>query len=143
MPVHRDDPYININFVVQIEAVPVAGFSEVILPPAWADVIEYREGGEPNTVRKLPGRIHFGNLVLVRGVTGSTDLYDWWRAVVEGHVVRRSVTVVLLDEAHDPVMRWIFRRAWPVRYQPSALNARGRETVIETLEIAHEGMEVE
>jgi phage tail-like protein len=40
-------------------------------------------------------------------------------------------------------MRWIFCRAWPVCYQPSALNARGNETVIETLEIVHEGMEVE
>jgi len=40
-------------------------------------------------------------------------------------------------------MRWIFRRAWPVRYQPSPLNAKGNETVIETLEIAHEGLEVD
>jgi len=143
MPVHRNDPYSDINFTVEIEGVPVAGFSEVILPPAWADVIEYREGGEPNTVRKLPGRIHFGNLTLMRGVTGSTDLYDWWRTVVDGHVARRSIVVVLQDEAHNAVMRWIFRRAWPVRYQPSALNAKGNETVIETLEIAHEGMEVE
>jgi hypothetical protein len=71
------NPRSDINFTVEIEGTPAAGFSEVILPPAWADAIEYREGGEPNTVRKLPGRIHFGNLILMRGVTGSTDLYDW------------------------------------------------------------------
>jgi phage tail-like protein len=143
MPVFRKDPYSDINFTVEIEGTPAARFSEVILPPAWADVIEYREGGEPNTVRKLPGRIHYGNLILMRGVTGSTDLYDWWKTVVDGQVARRTVAVVLQDEAHNAVMRWIFRRAWPVRYQPSALNAKGNETVIETLEIAHEGMEVD
>jgi len=143
MPVYRHDPYSDINFTVEIEGTLVAGFSEVILPPAWADVIEYREGGEPNTVRKLPGQIHYGNLILMRGVTGSTDLYDWWKTVADGQVARRSVAVVLQDEAHNAVMRWIFRRAWPVRYQSSALNARGNETVIETLEIAHEGMEVD
>ena len=143
MPIIRNDPYSDINFTVDIDGIPTGGFSQVILPPAWADVIEYREGGEANTVRKLPGRIHFENLILVRGVTGSTALYDWWRTVVDGQVARRNVVVVLQDEAHNPVMRWIFRRAWPVRYQSSALNAKGNETVMETLEIAHEGMEVE
>ena len=143
MPVFRKDPYSDINFTVQLDGTSAAGFSEVSLPPAWADVIEYREGGEPNTVRKLPGRIHYGNLILMRGVTGSTDLYDWWKTVVDGQVARRTIAVVLQDEAHNPVMRWIFHRAWPVRYQSSALNAKGNETVIETLEIAHEGMEVD
>lgn len=143
MAVVRNDPYSNINFTVDIDGNPSGGFSEVILPPAWADVIEYREGGDALTVRKLPGRIHFGNLILVRGVTGSTSLIDWWTTVANGQMLRRTVVVTLQDEAHNAVMRWIFRRAWPVRYQSSALNAKGREVVMETIELANEGVEIE
>jgi phage tail-like protein len=138
----RQDPYRNFNFVVEIDGIVAAGFTEVSLPAASADVIEYREGGEPNVVRKLPGRIHFGTLLLRRGLTASDELYNWWKTVLDGQTSRRNVAVILMDEARTPVKRWVFRNAWPARYQPSGLDARGREVVIETLEIAHEGMEL-
>lgn len=139
----RTDPYGNFNFVVEIDGVTLAGFAEVILPAASAEVIEYREGNEPAMVRKLPGLVSYGHLVLRRGITDADELYQWWRTVRDGAVSRRTVTVVLLDEARRPVKRWRFRDAWPVRYQPSALDAQGTSTLIETLEVAHEGMDVE
>ncbi|MGH2359976.1 MAG: phage tail protein [bacterium] len=138
----RTDPYRNFNFRVEIDGVTQSMFSEVILPEARADVIEYREGGEPSIVRKLPGRIHFGNLILKWGTTTSHELYDWWRTVQDGHAVRKSLSVILLDESQNEVKRWNFRHAWPMRYQPPVLNAQGTEVVIELLEIAHEGMEL-
>lgn len=139
----RTDPYRNFNFIVEIDGIAQMGFNEVIFPEASADVVEYREGGELGTVRKLTGRIKFGNLVLKAGITTSGDLYDWWRSVQDGHTQRRNLSVILLDEGRNAVKRWNFFNAWPARYQPSALNARGHEVVIETLEIALEGMEVE
>ena len=142
MPPARQDPYRNFNFIVEIDGIVAAAFSEVTMPAASADVIEYREGGEPNVVRKLPGRVHFGNLVLRRGISASDELYNWWKTVLDGQTSRRNIAVILLDEARNPVKRWIFRHAWPARYQPSSLDARGREVVIETLEIVHEGMEL-
>jgi phage tail-like protein len=138
----RHDPYRNFNFVVEIDGIVAAGFTEVSMPAASADVIEYREGGESNVVRKLPGRIHFGNLMLRRGITASDELYNWWKTVLDGQTSRRNMAVILMDEARNPVKRWIFRNAWPARYQASGLDARGREVVIETLEIVHEGMEL-
>jgi phage tail-like protein len=138
----RQDPYRNFNFIVEIGGQAVAGFSEVVLPASTADVIEYREGNDFRT-RKLPGRIHFGNLILSRGITASNELYQWWRTVETGQTERRDLAVVLLDEARSPVKRWRFFNAWPVRYQPSALNGQGTDVVIETIEIAVEGIEVE
>jgi phage tail-like protein len=138
----RTDPYRNFNFLVEIEGLGQAEFSEVLLPEASVDVIEYREGGEVGAGRKLPGRIHFGNLVLRWGITTSRGLYDWWKTVQDGQTQRRNVSVILLDEGRNPVKRWNFFSAWPVRYQVSALEAIGHGVVLETLEIGHEGMEL-
>jgi len=138
----RQDPYRNFNFVVEIDGIAAAGFSEVSMPAASADVIEYREGGNPSVVRKLPGRIHFGNLMLRRGITASDELYNWWKTVLDGQTIRRNMAVILMDEARNPVKRWVFREAWPARYQPSGLDARGREVALETVEIVFEGMEL-
>ncbi|OFX27307.1 MAG: phage tail protein [Armatimonadetes bacterium RBG_16_67_12] len=138
----RQDPYRNFNFVVEIDGIVAAGFSEVSMPAASADVIEYREGGNPSVVRKLPGRIHFGNLMLRRGITASDELYNWWKTVLDGQTSRRNMAVILMDEARNPVKRWVFREAWPARYQPSGLDARGREVALETVEIVFEGMEL-
>ncbi len=142
MTVGRQDPFRNFNFLVEIENIVQTGFSQVILPAAWADVIEYREGGD-QTARKLQGRVHFGNLILTWGITGSLELYKWWKAIQDGHTDRRRISVILLDGDRNPVRRWLFQNAWPVRYQPSVLDGRGHEVVMETLEIAHEGLEVE
>ena len=139
----RTDPYGNFNFIVEVDGNVTAGFSEVVLPAASAEVIEYREGGELNTVRKLPGLIRYGNVMLRRGITGSTELYDWWRTVQDGQTARRDLVVTLLDEGRNAVKRWRFRHAWPIRYEASALDARGSGVVIETLEVVHEGMDVE
>jgi phage tail-like protein len=138
----RQDPYRNFNFVVEFGGQAVAGFHEVALPAAFADVTEYREGGDHQS-RKLPGRIHFGNLVLRRGITVSNELYLWWRTVENGQTERRTVVVVLLDEARNPVKRWTLLNAWPVRYESPVLHAEGRDVAIETLELAVEGMQIE
>ena len=61
----------------------------------------------------------------------------------DGHVQRRNVTITLLDEQRQPVLRWLLRNAWPVKIEVPALNATGNEVAIETLELAHEGLEIE
>jgi phage tail-like protein len=144
MPTQRDNPYPNFNFLVEIGGDTVAGFSEVELPEGRVEVVEYREGSDKTTQpRRLPGRVSHGPLVLRRGLDGRGDLFQWWRAVRDGAYERRTVVVVLLDEARDPVASWRFRNAWPAAYRPSPLNARGNDVAVETLELAHEGFELE
>jgi phage tail-like protein len=144
VPVQRDNPYVNFNFTVDIGAGEGLSFSEVDLPSGELEVISYREGGDKSsTARKLPGRATYANVTLKRGVTGRLELFEWWREVRDGNLDRRNVTVTLLDEQRSPVQRWLLRNAWPAKLDYSPLNALGNEVVIETLELAHEGFEVD
>ena len=144
MPIQRDNPYANFNFVVEIDGIEVGAFSEVDLPDATIETIEYRDGSDPGSgARKLPGRVSYSNVVLKRGLTGRTDLWNWFKATRDGALERRNVAIVLLDEARKPVHRWLLQDAWPARFASSDLNARGNEVVIETLELAYEGLELE
>ena len=144
MPVQRDNPYVNFNFVVDIGAGEGLGFSEVDLPSGELEVIAYREGGDKSsTARKLPGLATYANVTLKRGVTGRLELFEWWRGVRDGNVDRRNVTITLLDEQRSPVQRWLLRNAWPAKLDFGPLNALGNDVVIETLELAHEGFDVD
>ena len=144
MPVRRDNPYANFNFVVEIEGVEAGGFSEVDLPSGEIEVIEYREGADKvSSARKLPGRVKYPNVVLKRGVAGRLELFDWWKSIRDGTPDRRNVTIQLLDESRTPVQRWQLRNAWPAKLDYSRLDGLGNEVPIETLELAHEGFETE
>jgi phage tail-like protein len=141
--VQRDNPYSNHSFAVDLGTGDAIGFSEVDLPSGEIEVIEYREGNEIARARKLPGLATYANVTLKRGVTGNLELFEWWRSVRDGQLLRRKVTITLLDEQRQPVQRWVLRDAWPVKLDYSPLNALGNEVVIETLELAHEGFETE
>jgi phage tail-like protein len=77
----RIDPFGNYRFRVEIDGIVQASFSEVILPDSASEVIEHREGINSTTVRKQPGLVAFGILVLKWGMTASTELYNWRKAV--------------------------------------------------------------
>ncbi|MGZ8783645.1 MAG: phage tail protein [Gaiellaceae bacterium] len=143
MAVQRDNPYPNHSFTVDIGDGAELGFSEAELPSGEIGVIEYREGNDVATARKLPGLVTYANVTLKRGLAGGTELFDWWKAARDGQVTRRNVVITLLDEQRQAVQRWVLRNAWPVKFDTSDLNARGNEVVIETLELAHEGFETE
>ena len=143
MPSARRDPYLNFNFIVENENIPSAGFSEADLPEGRIETVAYREGTDNTSApRLLPGRVDYKPLILRRGFTANRDLYEWWREIVQGSVDRRSVSVILLDEQRQEVARWNLRRAWPAKYDPPSFRARGNEVAIETLELAHEGIEL-
>jgi phage tail-like protein len=149
MAVQRDDPYGAFNFLLEIAGIVEAGpasaqFAEVSGLSAEIAVIEYRTGGDRvNTVRKLPGLTKYPNIVLKRGVTGDLRLWQWIQQAIQGNVQRVNGSVVLLDEGRNPVLRFGFRRGWPCKWEGPSLTARGNDVAIETLEICHEGLEIE
>jgi phage tail-like protein len=143
MPQHRDDPYLNFNFRVEIDGLQVAGFSEAHLPEGRIEAVAYREGTDrTSAARLLPGRIEYGRVVLRRGLTGDPALFRWWNDVVQGNVARRDVSIILLDEQRQEVAHWLIRRAWPSKWAGPALRGLGNEVAIEELELAHEGIEL-
>jgi phage tail-like protein len=139
------DPLRNFRFRVEIDGLTVAGFAEVIIGAATTDVIEYREGNEPARVRKLAGLHKTGDVVLRRGITGSLELWNWYKQVLTGQTAaaRRKVVIAVADDTGADRARFVVRDAWPTKYDPSDLDAKGNEVFIETLELANEGIERE
>ncbi len=138
----RKDPYRNCNFLVEIDGITQAGFSDCSGLGSSNDPIEYREGGDNTTVRKLPGLTKYTNISLKRGLSDSRELYDWYRLVVTGKTERRNGSIVVLDaDGITEVVRWNFFNAWPAKLEGPTFSAKGNEVAIETLEIAHEGLE--
>lgn len=121
------------------------GFTEVTGLEVSTDVIEYRDGASPEYHKiKMPGMQKFSNVTLKRGTfKGDNDFYNWWNTVALNTIQRRDVTVSLLNEAHEPVVVWKIKNAWPVKVQSTDLKADGNEVAIETLELAHEGLTIQ
>jgi phage tail-like protein len=138
----RNDPYKNFRFLVEIDGITQAGFREVTIPDSTQEPIEYREGNEPTTMRKLPGPLKYGNLSLKWGITDSLELYNWRKEVEEGKIksARRNIAIIVLDDEGNNASRWEFSQAWPSKYDTPDLKATGNEIAIENLEIVHEGM---
>lgn len=149
MATFREDPYPGYNFLVEIQGITddsqsvVASFSEVSGLGVEIAPIEYRTGSEDVTVRKIPGLNKFSNVTLKRGIVGDLRLWQWIKAAMDGRVQRADGSIILLDEGRQEVLRFNFRRAWPVRFEGPWLDATADEVAIEVLEICHEGLDLE
>ena len=80
----RTDPYRGFNFLVEIDGITQAGFSEVSGLDATTDPVDYREGNDPNHVRKLTGLNKYSPITLKRGITDSDELWKWRKTVLNG-----------------------------------------------------------
>lgn len=138
----RVDPYAQYNFLVEIDGLSeaVAGFTEVTGLVAESDAIEYREGSETATVRKLPGLRKYNNISLKRGITANRELWDWRKTTLDGVTERKSGAIILMDEARNPALRWEFSEAWVMKYEGPTMNSTANETAIETVELAVEDL---
>ena len=136
----RVDPYRGYNFLVEIDGISQAGFQEASGLDSSTPAIDYREGGDPNHLRKIPGMNQFTAISLKRGMTDSDELWKWRQTVVDGKTQRRNGSIVLLDDTGTEKVRWNFREGWPTKWTGPSFNATGNEIAIETLEIAHEGL---
>lgn len=149
MATFRDNPYGAFNYLVSLgvgdESTIVAGFSDVSGLGSEISYSEYRSGNEKfNTVRKVANTFKNDDITLKRGLIGSTDLFQWIKAVREGDHDPRTVTITLLDEARQPVMSFRLKNAQPKKWVGPTLAAKGGgEVAMEELHLVHEGVDVE
>lgn len=139
----RVDPYAQYNFLVEIDGVTRAGFTECSGLTTEQDIIEYREGSETATMRKLPGLRKYSNIALKRGFTQDKELWDWRKTTIDGATERRSGAIVLLDEGRSEALRWNFAEGWICKWEGPSLNSTTNEAAIESLEICIESLELE
>ena len=136
----RIDPYRSFNFMVEIDGIVQAGFQEVSGLDVSTDPVDYREGTDPNHLRKLSGLNKYSPITLKRGITDSMYLYDWYKQLIAGNVKRVPVAISVLDEMGNEKARFEISNAWPSKYDPMDLNAKGNDVSIETLELTNEGV---
>lgn len=131
------------HFTVQWGGTRV-GFSEVTGLTQENQPIEYRDGSFPEySSVKMPGLRKFSNVTMKRGVVkGDNDFANWLSTVRLNTVERRDLVISLLNEEHQPVMTWTVHNAWPCKVEGVGLKASGNEVAIESIELAHEGLEV-
>jgi len=137
----RVDPYMNFNFLVEIDGITQAAFQECTGLDSTTEAADYREGGENTTVRKLPGKTTYSDIVLKRGITDSDELWKWRKAVVAGKVERKNGSIVLQDNEGNEKIRWNFINAWPTKWEGPGFDAKANDVALETLTIAHEGVD--
>jgi phage tail-like protein len=141
MPMARVDPFRNFRFRLEIQGIQQAGFSECSGFGSNIEVIEYREGGEAATVRKLPGKVSYPDITLKWGITTSRELYDWHLAAVNGQIDRRDGAIILQDDTGTDRARWNFSNAWPSKYDGPDFNAKGNDVAVDALTVSCERLE--
>ncbi len=136
----RNDPFRNFRFRVEIDGITQAGFNECSFGDSTTEMVEYREGTDQPHSRKLSGQTKYGNVTLKWGLTDSTELYDWFRTVVDVGALdnRKNLAITMVDEAGNDKSRWELEECWPTKYDPTDFNAKGNDVAIETLEIVTE-----
>ena len=148
----RFDPYKNFKFRVKWEGRYVAGISKCSALKRSTEVVEHREGGDPSTSRKSPGRSKYEAITLERGVTHDTEFEQWsnriWNygsglgAEVSLKNFRKDLLLEVYNEAGQLVLAYKLFRCWVSEYQALPdLDANANAVAIQTLKLENEGWE--
>lgn len=151
---NRYDPYKNFKFRVKFGTSTdyVAGISKVGALKRTTEVVEHREGGDPSTSRKSPGRTKYEPITLERGVTHDTDFEAWATKVwnyqgsdgTESSLAdfRKEVIIDVFNEAGQKVISYTVHRCWVSEYQALPdLDANANAIAIQTIKLENEGWE--
>lgn len=143
----RDDPYGAYNFEVSVEVQDgksvKASFTEISGLELSVDPIEYRNGNDDKTPRKFSGIRKYGNITLKRGITGDAEFWEWILEAANGKERKVNGSIHLLDEDRKQVFTWKVKNAWPCKFTGPSMNATSNEIAMETVEVCHEGLDVD
>ena len=149
---HRFDPYKNFKFRIKWDGRYVAGVSKVGALKRSTEVVEHREGGDPSTSRKSPGRTKYEAITLERGVTHDLEFEAWankvWHvnaglgAEVSLKDFRKDVILEVYNETGQVVIAYKIYRCWVSEFQALPdLDANANAIAIQTLKLENEGWE--
>ena len=148
----RRDPYKNFKFRVKWDGRYVAGISKVSALKRTTEVVKFRDGGDPSTSRKSPGRTEFDAISLERGVTHDTDFEAWaakvWQigaglgAEVSLKDFRKDIIIDFYNEAGQLAISYKVYRCWVSEYQALPdLDANANAVAIQNIKLENEGWE--
>jgi phage tail-like protein len=138
----QNEAYSTSRFYVMIDNMAQALFTEVSGLQVETEVMEYAEGGNNGFIHRLPGRTKVSNLTLKSGMTSSNELFKWYMKIARGIIDRRNISLVMYDTQSKEVTRWNFIKAYPVKWVGPSFAVEGERNAVETLELAHGGMQL-
>jgi phage tail-like protein len=127
---------------LELEGLTAGTFRNVEGLDSETEIIEYQDGDDL-VLRKRPGRTKYSNIVLKRGYVASDELWTWRKKVMDGSVERKSGSVILCNDSGEPIMRYNFFEAWPVKWKGFTLDGKGTDSVVEEIELVIERLERE
>ncbi len=149
---HRFDPYRNFKFKIKWDNQYVAGLSKCSALKKTTEVTDWREGGDPSTSRKLPGKTSFEAITLEAGVTHDTSFEEWANKVnnfTDGDpgmslkdFRKDIITIDVFNLQGAKVLSYNVHRCWVSEYQAlPELDASGNAVMIQTIKLENEGWE--
>jgi phage tail-like protein len=149
---HRFDPYKNFKFRVKWDGRYVAGVDKISPLVRKTEVIQFRNGGDPSSSRKSPGRTEYSPITLERGVTHDTEFEKWankvWNfgsglgAEISLRDFRKDIAIELYNEAGQLAIVYKVYRCWVSEYEALPdLNANASAVAIQKITIQNEGWE--
>jgi phage tail-like protein len=133
------DPYRAYNFKLVIQGITEGHFTECTGLGVKVEAIKYREAGNNQVVRRIPGQVEYADVTLRYGLTASRELWEWFMLAIKGQVQRKNVSILMLDsDGVSERMRWDLINAWPAEWKGVPLNALGHEIAIEALTLVYE-----
>jgi phage tail-like protein len=153
---NRFDPYKNFKFRVSFGTGYVAGVSKVSALKRTTEMVQHREGGDPSSSHKSPGRTNYDAITMERGVTHDPDFEIWANKVwnfnnaqaapdqrtqeVSLKDFRRNLTIDVFNESGQKVISYHVFRAWVSEFTAQAdLDANANAILIQSIKIEHEG----
>jgi phage tail-like protein len=138
------DPLLGFNFMLQLEKAIAGYFTECGGIGSEHEIVEHKvvDDGGHEIVRKIPGRLKWGDVTLKRGITQDLEIWKWRDLIVKGDLKgsRTAATITMFSRDYKPVAIWHFANAWPSKVSGPSLKADGNDIGVEELTIVHEGM---
>ena len=136
------DPSVSTWFGIEFQGQIAGAFRECSGLGSENEVVEEKASGPKGEqiIKKIPGRMKWGDITLKRGMTDDMDMWKWRQLVEEGKIndARKNGSIVMFDQKGDEVARWDLINAWPRKISGPSPNAGSNEVAIEELTIAHE-----
>ena len=137
------DPWNAFHFGLEIDGEVIGYFLECSGLKSSAEVFEIEEGGLNGRSYRRPGRSKWENIILRTATNFTMPLVSWRDEFLQDQFKgRRDGSIIQYDLAGNEIRRYTFKKGWPVSWEGPTLKAGGSELAIETLEIAHEGLNV-
>jgi len=145
MASRETDPLVSFSFALDIQGAVGGFFSEISGLGSENEVAEHKvmgEDGHKQIVRKIPGRLKWGDITLKRGITNIVDVWQWRKLVEDGDIegARKNGSIMMYDQSGTLVAQWDFVNAWPSKVTGPSIQADSNALGIEEMTIVHEGI---